>query len=71
MNKSLNKSFILLLLLTVAMGWWDDGHMVVSKIAEIKLKENNNAAYEKFNELVKAFENFTDGKRYMLHYQFA
>ena len=49
MNKIINRSVLLLLLVSVCMCWWDDGHMAVSKIAEIKLKEKNSTAYEKFN----------------------
>ena len=57
-------SVVLLLFLLCGTGfcWWDLGHMLVSKIAEEKLKKESQQAYDNFNELVKAFENLTDGK---------
>ena len=62
MNKFTSQIVLICFLIGMTVSWWDVGHMLVSKIAEIKLKENSQAAYDNFNELIKAFENLTDGK---------
>ena len=44
-------------------GWWDTGHMAVAQFAENRLKEiGEEDALNKFTELVKGFENLTDGR---------
>lgn len=47
----------------LATAWWDKGHMLVSQIAYNHLTNTNRAALrDKFNQLVEAFNPFTDGR---------
>lgn len=53
----------LLSLLALAQCWWDKGHMLTSQIAWNYLTDNNiTDSRDRFNELVIAFNPFTDGK---------
>jgi hypothetical protein len=43
--------------------WWEIGHLLVAKIAEKRLMSLGEAtALAKFNTLIHAFEDFTDGR---------
>lgn len=51
-----------LLLVQLGLGWWDVGHMLVSRIAEAELQKTDPQSYEKFDALVKSLNPMTDGR---------
>lgn len=59
----LNTLLLLSLTLLAANAWWDMGHMLTSQIAYNYLTETQQTgARDKFNQLVTAFNPFTDGR---------
>lgn len=57
---------IILLLTVCLLGancWWDQGHMLVSHIADKRLNDTNRqTARNKMFQLIQAFNDFTDGR---------
>ena len=54
---------LLFLLAVLSLAWWDKGHMLVSRIAWNHLTDTNRIEpRDKLNQLVEAFNPFTDGK---------
>jgi hypothetical protein len=59
----LNGLVILCCTVLLAAAWWDKGHMLVSQIAYNHLTNTNRlTARDKFNQLIVAFNPFTDGR---------
>jgi hypothetical protein len=59
----LNSLLLLSLTLLLANAWWDKGHMLVSQIAYNHLTNTNQVAVrDRFNQLIAAFNSFTDGR---------
>ena len=60
-NKLLLLTMLSCLILS-SMCWWEQGHILVAQIAKDQLmKTNNTHAYDKIEELIKAFVGLTDG----------
>ena len=51
---------LVLLLPILTWQWWDVGHMLTAKIAEIRLKEYNAFAFINFKELVESIRDLVD-----------
>lgn len=60
--KSLKIAFALLLLINSCFCWWDLGHMLVAKVAQNTLEEENPDAYELANRLTSILNIFSHGK---------
>ncbi len=59
----LNIAIIFACFVVFSQSWWDLGHMLTSRIAWNYLTDlNQTQARNKFNQLVEAFNPFTDGK---------
>ncbi len=61
-KKSLKFAFVFLLLINSSFCWWDLGHMLVAKVAENTLKEENPEAYELANKITSILNIFSHGK---------
>ena len=50
-------------LLVLSQAWWDKGHMLVAQVAYDHLTARNSiGARDRFDALIKAFVNLTDGR---------
>lgn len=59
----MNTIILVALIIFSSHAWWDKGHMLVSQIAYNHLTETQQTtARDKFNQLILAFNPFTDGK---------
>ena len=56
------KGFILFLLPSLIISWWDVGHMLTAAIAEKRLQQLHPYAYAHFGELITSINNLVDNK---------
>ena len=55
-----SKLLIVLVVLAPVLGFWDVGHMLTAKIAELKLQEEDPDALKKFTEIVESINKLCD-----------